>query len=261
MNRKLLIAYGLLILFILLGYLLVFNINKFADESRIRDYSDIKKENKLRVAVLNDVFCSGISDEENEKIYEFFRSLHTKDIPEVEISSYNNKIDALKDLLKNRVDVVAASIPVTTDYENHFEFTVPVATDRLMLVQRAAINNPGFITETIGLENKCVDIAPLPSIKLRMINFCQEIGRDVYIEEHEGVSVSRMVEMVSDSTVSYTICNRHLAEKLSPFYPDIDYSLPIGFTYNVAWAVRKNSPVLLDSLNNWIVGNQIFSHK
>ena len=76
MNRKLLIAYGLLILFILLGYLLVFNINKFADESRIRDYSDIKKENKLRVAVLNDVFCSGISDEENEKIYEFFRSLH-----------------------------------------------------------------------------------------------------------------------------------------------------------------------------------------
>ena len=42
-----------------------------------------------------------------------------------------------------------------------------------------------------------------------------------------------------------------MARKIQQEYPDLDIETDISFTQLQSWAVRKEAPLLLDSLNHW----------
>ena len=58
--------------------------------------------------------------------------------------------------------------------------------------------------------------------------------------------------MVAAGEIDYTVCDVKTAESLSSKLPELDIKTDIGFTHFEGWAVRANSPILLDSLNTWI---------
>ena len=58
--------------------------------------------------------------------------------------------------------------------------------------------------------------------------------------------------LVASKEIDYAICDEKTAENVAKSLPEIDYATFIGFTHLEAWAVREQSPVLLDSLNSWI---------
>ncbi|MDR0995360.1 MAG: transporter substrate-binding domain-containing protein, partial [Tannerella sp.] len=51
--------------------------------------------------------------------------------------------------------------------------------------------------------------------------------------------------------IDYAVCDRQAALALADSFPQVDLATDIGFTQPQAWAVRKTSPILRDSLNAW----------
>ena len=257
MRGKLLLIYSILFLFVIFGYLFIYKLNKYNESIKVRDYKEIIDDRVLRVAVIKDSIYSDLFRSDNEKVYDFFKSINVEDSLIIEIYSFGTKTEALSELNNKKIDIVAINIPVTSDYNDLFMFSETIETDRLVLVQRSSKKNPDFIESVISLEDKCIDISDNPSVVLRLNNLKNELGKSINVVEHIDLTNSRLIEMVSDSIIDYTVCNKKLASKLQAKYSNIDLSLYVGFTQKMAWAVRQESPILCDSLNNWLDMNQI----
>jgi membrane-bound lytic murein transglycosylase MltF len=68
----------------------------------------------------------------------------------------------------------------------------------------------------------------------------------------EGYTQEQILYMVAYKQIDYAVVDKRIALKNKKLFPEIDMETDISFTQLQAWAVRKNSPILLDSLNCWI---------
>jgi membrane-bound lytic murein transglycosylase MltF len=59
--------------------------------------------------------------------------------------------------------------------------------------------------------------------------------------------------MVASGEIEYTVCDEKVAIQLSEKLPEIDIETDISFTQIESWAVRIDSPILLDSVNSWLI--------
>jgi len=57
--------------------------------------------------------------------------------------------------------------------------------------------------------------------------------------------------MVAKGEIDFTVCDLHVAQTSQKLFPEIDIETDISFTQLQSWALRKDSPALLDSLNHW----------
>ena len=57
--------------------------------------------------------------------------------------------------------------------------------------------------------------------------------------------------MVAKGEIDFAVCDLQLAQKAMQQFPEIDINTDISFTQLQSWAVRKDSPVLCDSINSW----------
>lgn len=113
-------------------------------------------------------------------------------------------------------------------------------------IERHLLRNP------LDLAGKTVHIQKQTSFFERLSNLADEIGADIHIVEHPEASVEELIEMVNSGEIEYTICDEHIAMVNQKYYPDIDVETPISFPQNVAWAVKKGSNALLDTINTWL---------
>ena len=58
--------------------------------------------------------------------------------------------------------------------------------------------------------------------------------------------------MVETGEIEYAVCDQQIAKALQARLPHVDCQTDISFTQLQSWAVRKSSPILLDSLNSWL---------
>jgi membrane-bound lytic murein transglycosylase F len=61
-----------------------------------------------------------------------------------------------------------------------------------------------------------------------------------------------MIGMVASAKIPYTVADENVAMVNQTYYPNIDVKTAISFPQKIAWAVNKNSPLLLAGLNKWI---------
>ena len=252
MKKRLLYIYSGLLLFIISCLGFVYFLNNHTKKNEIRDYKEILEEGILRVGIIQDTIYNEISSKINDQAYRFFRSYNLTDSLEIEIHLFLNKIDALNNLEQNNIDLIASNIPITIEYLDEFNFTIPLDTDRLVLVQRKSKNNPQYIGSTIALEDKTIDINDYPSYVSRMRNFHDESGVHININIHDSISGLKLVEMVSDSLIDYTLYDEKSAKEFVKQLKNLDISIPIGFSQERSWVLRKESTILLDSMNIWI---------
>ena len=85
-----------------------------------------------------------------------------------------------------------------------------------------------------------------------MRNFHDESGVHININIHDSISGLKLVEMVSDSLIDYTISDEKSAKEFVKQLKNLDISIPIGFSQERSWVLRKESNILLDSMNIWI---------
>lgn len=221
-----------------------------------RDYHEIAGEGTIHVATeYNSIsfFVNGdtLSGFHYELIEAFARdhSLKTVITPEM---SFEKR---LQGLAEGKFDVIAYDVLATSELKDSLLLTHPIALNKEVLVQRkphTSQDSALFIKNQLELAGKTLHVVKdAPSI-LRIRNLSHEIADTIYIKEIEKYGPEQLIAMVAHGDIDYAVCNESIARMAIDSLPQIDISTDISFTQFYSWAVSKQSPALLDSLNTWL---------
>ena len=219
-----------------------------------RDYDGIRQEGVLRMITEynpSGYYISG--DTTGGFQYELSRAIAQISGLEVQMQLEMNLAESFRALANNECDIIAQNIPVTSEMKERCLFTEPVVLSRQTLVQRTAAANHGAapIRNHPELAGKTIHVPENSPALLRLKHLEQEIGDSVHIVEERLYSSEQLAILVAGGTIDYAVCDRQIALQMRNELPGIDIDTDISFTQLQAWAVRKNSPQLLDSLNSW----------
>jgi membrane-bound lytic murein transglycosylase MltF len=163
--------------------------------------------------------------------------------------------DLIPALLDGRGDVIAAGMTVTPKREQQVAFTKPYLPEvREVVVTAKGVEEIHSIEDLAG-RSVYINTATSYAESLESLN---ELLREQQREPVQVVAADPkfatedILEMVNAGIIDITISDEHLATVWSKVLPDIDvrHHLAVRTGGNIAWAVRKDNPELLRSLNN-----------
>jgi len=229
----------------------------------IRDLSEIKKDGKLKVLL----GYSGTSyflyrGKPMGYEYELLQRLADHLQLELEITISNNLDMLLTNLIKGHADIVAYGLAITDDRKKIAAFTDYLYLTKQVLVQKKPVNwrkmtldniKKSIIQDPLELIGDTVSVRENTSYFKRLENLSKEMGGKIIIDTLEGnLSTAEIIQMVAEDKIKYTIADKNLASINSSYSPILDTNVPVSFSQRIAWAVRPNSPKLLEATNSWI---------
>jgi membrane-bound lytic murein transglycosylase F len=172
-------------------------------------------------------------------------------------------IDELINMLnRGQGDILAHGMTVTQHRRKYVNFMDYLYLTRQVLVQRKPENwrqmklheiEKELISDPIELIGLPVYVRRNSAYYSRLTNLQQEIGGQIDVDTIEGeCSTQKIIKMVVDGEIDYTVADNNIARLNASFYPILDVETPVSFSQRISWAVRKNSPELLDTLNFWV---------
>lgn len=220
-----------------------------------RDYAAIIKEGILRVATeYNSISFYVDGDTVSGFHYELIEAFARDKGLKAEIIPLMSFEERLKGLAEGRYDVIAFGILATSELKDSLLLTTPIVLNKQVLVQRKknGENDSLYIHNQLDLAQRTLHVVKgSPSI-LRIQNLGNEIGDTIYIEEIEKYGPEQLISLVAHGDIDYAVCDESIARAVADSLPQIDINTAISFTQFYSWAVSKQSPVLLDSLNTWL---------
>jgi membrane-bound lytic murein transglycosylase MltF len=243
--------------FVLLGISLVIMLLLGHDlnKPKLRDYNEIKEEGILRIVTdYNSIGYYTTGDTIAGTQYELCKYIEDISGLNVEIYLENSLAESIRDLKELKYDVIARNISITSQTKEIIAFTEPVRKSKQVLVQRTAEYNNGIepIRNQIELARKTLYVPENSPSILRIRNLAEEIADTIFINEEKGCNPEQLIHMVANGEIDFAVTDREIAIKNRKNFPQIDVETEISFSQFQAWAIRKDSPVLLDSLNQWL---------
>ena len=220
-----------------------------------RDWADVEQEGVLRMGVEYSRTGYHVAGDSIAGFdYELCRAIGRRSGLRVGIYPEANLSRSLDALAEQRIDVVAQAIPITVSHKETLGFTRPIQTQRLVLVQRKAEHNDGIepIRNQLHLARQEVYIPAGSPARHRLDNLAVEIADSIYVVEDPLYGEEQLIMLVARGEIDYAICSSQTAQALASTYPELDIATDVGFNQFRGWALRKDSPVLLDSLNAWL---------
>lgn len=220
-----------------------------------RDFQEIVESGELRVVTdYNSIGYFVAGDSATGFQLEMMRALEKEWGVKVQLTLENSLEENLEGLHFHRYDLVARNIPVNAKLKDDFAFTIPITLNKQVLVQRKRIYNDSIdpIRQQLQLAKKTIYVAKESPAILRLANLSHEIGDTIFVEEDPVYGAEQLVMMVAAGDIDFTVCDEMLALRLAKTIEEIDVVTDIGFTQFEAWAARRDSPLLLDSLNSWL---------
>lgn len=255
-SKKLLLLY----IFLLLLAICAMGVLTFYKSTHIpeRDYPEIKEEGILRIVTeynQSNYYLSGDKIEGFQ--YELSKIIAELSGLEVFVYLEMSLEKSFEGLSRNQYDIIARNIPTTTDLKQSYLFVDPIVLNKQVLVQRTEKddNDTELIRNHLDLAKKTLYIPKNSPALLRLQNLQHEIGDSIFIVEEPLYSSEQLIIMVAKGDIDYAVCDLQIARLSQKQLPEIDIKTDISFTQLQSWAIRKNAPVLLDSLNHWF--NQI----
>ncbi len=224
------------------------------------DFADILARNELRVAV--DYSATTYFLYKGQPLgfeYELLKRYAKNMGVDLKIIIQPSIKESFSKLQRGEVDLIAYPLAITPARKEQVAFTKRYRTVRQMLIQRKPegwrkINphkmNKILIRNQVDLLGKKVHVLNASSYIETLKSLEKQIGGKIeIIEDSASVESDEMIRRVSIGEYEYTVADENLAQANSFYYPNIDFETPVSFPTRIAWAVRKTSPVLLDSLN------------
>jgi membrane-bound lytic murein transglycosylase F len=160
------------------------------------------------------------------------------------------------------IDLVAHGITITSDRKEEVNFTDYLYLTHQVLVQRKPENwrrmswsaiEKELIHDAIELIGDTVSVRQNSSYLQRLQNLSKEIGGEIHIDTLPGhLSTDRIIKMVVDGEIKYTVADDNIASINASYYHILDIDVPISFSQRIAWAVSPKSPELLVAVNSWL---------
>lgn len=253
--RKLFVLYIGLLIIAVATMVMLWQTKSRQVEILPRDYPEIKKEGILRMVTEYNQSGYYIAGDTIEGFqYELSQAISKLSGLEVQTHLVMSLAESFKELSENQCDIIARNIPITSEIKEDYLFTEPIVLNKQVLVQRTEKANNGIkpIRNQLDLAEKILYIPKDSPALLRLQNLEQEIGDTIYVKEDELYSSEQLAIMVAKGDIDYAVCDLQIARLSKEQLPEIDIDTDISFTQLQSWAVRKNSPILLDSLNSWL---------
>ena len=250
--KKLLWIYLILLAMVVVT---MFSLWESSHQPIVRDYPVIEKEGVLRVTTEYSPTSYYIDGDSILGLqYELCQAIAKVSGLEVQLNLEMSLTKSFQDLESGEIDVIARNIPITTENKELYLFTDPIWLNKQVLVQRTEKANGGIkpIHNQLMLGQKTLYLPKGSPALLRIHNLEEEIGDTIYTHEDELYSDEQLIIMVAKGDIDFAVCDQQSAKKMKERFPQIDISTDISFTQLQSWAIRKESPILLDSLNLWL---------
>ena len=181
---------------------------------------------------------------------------------DLEVIPIINNDSVFVELNRGKADVIAANLAITEERLLKTNFTEPVFITRQVLVQRKPEGwrkmrksqlKKELLQSPLDLVGKTVTISKESSFYSRIKSLSNEIGGTININTVSGeYSIEELIEKVATQEIQYTIADKNVAKVSQWQYPNIDASLAISLDQKIAWATRKSSTKLTQSINEWL---------
>lgn len=110
-----------------------------------------------------------------------------------------------------------------------------------------------LITNPAQLAGKTVNLPEQSPYHSTLIELSDEISGDIYVVETSGkIQDEALAQKVARGEVEFTVMQSNLAELKEAEFKNLKVRPILGRSHSVAWAVRKNSPELMNQINSWI---------
>ncbi|HYF03018.1 MAG TPA: transporter substrate-binding domain-containing protein [Patescibacteria group bacterium] len=114
-----------------------------------------------------------------------------------------------------------------------------------------------LITKPSELGGEKIHVPKGPVYKNMLVELSDKITGDIQVVEVPGdVSSESLIQRVAKGEIQLTVAPENLAKLNQGYYTNIVIYPQVGPSNKVVWAVRRNSPKLLDTLNAWITEKQ-----
>ncbi len=227
------------------------------------DLENIQKRGHINVLVDNNSFSYFIyKGRPMGYEYELLNLLAKQLKVDLKIKVISGVEKAIEQLNSGEGDILAFPLTITKERTQYVNFTEPLFNSYQVLVQRKPENwrnitrdqnDRKLIRNASDLIGKEVHVIKNSSFAQRLKNLSEEIGGDIIIHEDSAEAESEsLIRSVVTGEIDYTVADHPIAVVNAAYYPNIDVGTILSLPQQIAWAVRKNSPKLLNTINVWL---------
>jgi membrane-bound lytic murein transglycosylase F len=227
------------------------------DDSCHRDWEEIEADSVLTILAENSpasyfIYRGRNMGFEYELLYEFSKDIDMR----IQIRMVND-LDEMHELLDNcEGDIVACNLTVTENRKHYVDFSSSHLSTHEVLIQRIPSDTDTvntLITEIEQLRDKKIHVWKGSSFYEHILKINDNLDLNLSIVPMEGEIISEeLIRMVSEGEIDYTIADENVAKIDLNYYKNIDISLKLSEEQEIAFALRKGSGTLLDTLNHWL---------
>lgn len=231
----------------------LFSCNNNKQEVLSYDFPQIIQKDTLRVITLNTSISYFIyRDQEMGYHYDMINNFCKKHGLELQIVVAQNPNMLISMLQSGIGDMIAYSVPVENQLKDSLIYCGLNEVSHQVLVQRN-LKADTLITDVTQLIGKEIHVVKNTKFEQRMLNLNAELGGGIEIKTNseDTIVTEDLIRMVSSGEIKYTVAEHKLAQLNQTYFKNIDIHLPVSFDQRTSWAVRKDMPILADSLDSW----------
>ena len=110
-----------------------------------------------------------------------------------------------------------------------------------------------LVTRPSQLAGRTVSLPEKSAYHQTLVELSEEISGDIYVVEMgEKIQDETLAQKVARGEVQFTVMQKNLADLKEAEFRNLKVRPVLGQTQRVSWALRKNSPELMNELNRWI---------
>lgn len=221
----------------------------FFKDPYVLDLEGITARGTLRVAVDNNSTSYYIYRGRRMGYeYELLRDLGSRLGVQVEFLVVTDIEEAFKKLEEGKVDILALNLEKTEARAKRVAFSESLGSLSSVIVGSKPDDKPLAWSELDG-DTIIVRKGTVYGTQLQKIQDSLQLQFTVLESpEHEEI----LIDQVSDQQIKWTVADKNIAQANLTYYEGLDASLKVADEGLVAWAVRQNSPKLLEELNVWL---------
>jgi len=246
MKRALTLLFSILVL-LLFGVQCTFLERHFKDPY-VLDLDGIKARGILRAAVDNNSTSYYIYRGRRMGYeFELLRDLGKRLEVEIEFIVVSDIDQSFEFLEEGKVDLIAMNLEQNEERSEIVHFTQSLGSMSTVLVGMASKSASWaeMGSDTIFVRKGTVYQSQLEKVR-------DSLDLDFVImesPEHEET----LIDLVSDGEIKWTVADKNIAQANKTYYEGLDISNEVAQEGSVAWAVRQNSPMLLEAIDSWIL--------
>lgn len=159
-------------------------------------------------------------------------------------------------------DLVAYAMAETDERREWVSFTDPFFISQKSLIQKLPRNwremsqrniDTCLVRNVLELAGKDVYVRKNSTHYYALRKMNKQLDNAINIVTVDNYTTTEeLIDKVVSGDIQFTVADNEVAKNYATYNDSIDFKTPVSMPQKMAWVVRKNSPLLLDTINVWL---------